>query len=480
MMLRKLLFSRVFFILLLISITLTTPFKANESPISNNKNEKLDSYIQKTVNKLVIPGLSIAISYEGELVYSQVFGEDINKQTQFYIGSTTKPFTSLAIMQLMERGQIKLDEKVSTYLPAFTVSEKITVRHLLQHTSGMSESEYISKLPPYAHFSDLIEDMNQLELSNEPGDAFFYFNPNYSLLGAIIESVSGYTYPDYIKEHIIDTLQLNHTSLSGEVDTPGHVSFFGIPIKRTEPFKNYDLPAGYITSTAEDIVTFLDAFAYGKTELGISQESVSQMMTGNSANYGMGWIVSNVGGTQAVHHGGSLPGYSSEAIILNEEGYNISYLINKNHLINGMVFYPDLTDGIISILMDRDPVSKANYYWIVRVLLVLFVATLLYNVYNAAKMIKQRNDITMKQRIKGSILNTTIPLTVILLIPILSPYILGRGMTWELAFLVSPDLIAWLFLGVGVHLVEAAIHIGFIIKEISSDKDSKCHEVTIS
>ncbi|MCD8508511.1 MAG: beta-lactamase family protein [Bacillus sp. (in: Bacteria)] len=279
-----------------------SPLQTEALPDSASKQEQLDDFIQEYVDKLVLPGLSIAISHKGELIYSQTFGDGLETESRFYIGSTTKPFTALAIMQLVEQRRIKLDNSVSVYLPDFTVSDDITVRHLLHHVSGMSEFNYIAKLPDHAIFTELIDDMNTMTLTYKPGSEFAYFNQNYSLLGAIIERVSGKTYPEYITEHILEPLQLNNTTLTGEVDLPGNMSFFGVPVKRTEPFKVYDLPAGYMTSTAEDVVAFLDSISLSRPELGISQVGVKEMLDGNSSYYGMGWIVTDVAGRPAVHH----------------------------------------------------------------------------------------------------------------------------------------------------------------------------------
>ncbi|WP_216827380.1 serine hydrolase domain-containing protein [Alkalihalobacterium elongatum] len=442
------------------------PFYSYTAKAASSKQfieEQLDEYIQETVNILAIPGMSIAISHRGDVIYSRVFGEDIDTNTRFYIGSTTKTFTALAIMQLVEKGRIDLDQSVSAYLEEFTVSDKITVRQLLHHVSGMTEFDYMGNLSPQSQFPDLIEDMNTMSLTYEPGELFSYFNPNYSLLGAIVERVSGQSYTEYIMEHIIHPLNLDHTSVTGEVDTPGHLSFFGFSIKRTEPHLKYDLPAGFITSTSEDLVRFLEALRMKKPAVGVSPGGIEQMMFSGSF-YGMGLMKNDISGRPAIHHGGALPGYTSNAIMLVEDEYSIAFLINKNHLVNGFVFYPDLTNGIVSILTDQEPASRVDYYWMYRLLIILFAATIIYNLIRISKMIFRPKQKTIRQRITAGLVNLVIPIAILVFIPILVPIVLQRGMTWELAFLLLPDMLIWLFLAIAFHFIKSIIHFSQLFK----------------
>jgi CubicO group peptidase (beta-lactamase class C family) len=445
-----------FFILLFYS--LTTGAVTNLST-----EEQLDRFIENTVKKLAIPGMSVAIAHKGELIYSQVFGDKINNETKFYIGSTSKTFTALAIMQLVEQGKIDLEESVTTYLEDFTVSNKITVRHLLHHVSGMTEANYISALPPHAQFSDLIQDMNKMSLTYQPDERFSYFNQNYSLLGAIVEKVSGQSYIDYIEINIIQPLGLFNTSFHGEVDTPGHLSFFGFSIKRIEPYIQYDLPAGYITSTAEDLVFFLEALRTNDQSVGVSTEGINLMMKGNPF-YGMGLMVGEIYGRDVVHHGGALPGYTSDAVMLVEDEYSFTYLMNKNHLLNGFVFNRDLTSGIVAILTEQEPPNQVDYFWMYRLLIGFFVLTLLYNVIKIKKIISRPEEKTISERKIAAFLNIAIPAAVVIVIPYLATMILHRGVTWELAFLGMPDMVLWLLLAVVIHLSQAMIHIALIIK----------------
>ncbi|OIJ15572.1 hypothetical protein BKP35_00830 [Anaerobacillus arseniciselenatis] len=465
---KKTLFSIATIALIIFSFLI---FTSEASSINLSTKEKLDQYIENTAKKLAIPGMTVAISHNGELIYSEAFGKDVHQDTRFYIGSTSKTFTALAVMQLVEQGNIDLDQSVTTYLQDFTVSDQITVRHLLQHISGMTEFEFISSLPEDAQFSDLLQDMNQMSLTYQPGEQFSYFNPNYSLLGAIIENTSGQSYIDYVENHIIQPLGLQNTSLIGEVDTNGHLSFFGFSIKRTEPHIKYDLPAGFITSTAEDVVRFLEAIQMKDPVVGVSPEGIDEM-TSSKSFYGMGLMIGEIAGRPAVFHGGALPGYTSDAVILTEDGYSIAYLINKNHLVNGFIFNPAITKGIVSILTEQEPPSNVNYFWIYRLLIILFAVTIVYNTIKIAKMISRPEQKSVKQRLTAAIVNLVIPIATFIAIPILAAMIMQRGMTWELAFLLMPDMISWLFIALAIHLIQSVIHFAFIFKHYFNFKAS--------
>lgn len=466
---KKILFAIATSALIMISFIFSHSTTSNASSTTVLTEEKLDHYLENTFKKLAIPAMSVAIAHQGELIYSEAFGKDVDIESRFFIGSTSKTFTALAIMQLVEQGKVNLEDSVSTYLREFTVSDKITVRHLLQHLSGMTEFEYISTLPNDADFSDLIQDMNQMSLTNEPGEHFSYFNPNYNLLGAIIENASGQSYIDYVDEHIIQALGLQNTSLVGEIDTKGHLSFFGFSIGRTESYIQYDLPAGFITSTAEDVVRLFEAIRMKDPIVGVSPEGIEEMKSSDFF-YGLGLMIGEIAGRPAAFHGGALPGYTSDAIMLTEDEYSIVYLMNKNHLLNGFVFNPNVTAGIVSILTEQEPPKAVNFYWIYRLLIVLFAATIIFNFFKLRKMILRPELKTLRQRVSLAILNLAFPIVFLIGIPLLAQSVMQRGMTWELAFLVIPDMITWLFIGIAIHVIIAFIHFSFVFKHYFKKK----------
>jgi CubicO group peptidase (beta-lactamase class C family) len=134
-----------------------------------------------------------------------------------FIGSTSKSFTALAIAQLVEAGKLELDAPLQTYIPWFRVADeeasaRITIRHLLQHTSGLSESGYSVILPMGASLEEAVRSLSQARPTEPVGTRHQYFNLGYSVLGYLIELSSGETYAGYLQTHILTPLGMNSTT----------------------------------------------------------------------------------------------------------------------------------------------------------------------------------------------------------------------------------------------------------------------------
>ncbi len=186
--------------------------------------EKIDSIGNELIKTGKALGFSIAVLHKRDTLYANGFGfRDINKdkpftsETIFQIASVTKFITSIAVLKLVDKGKLSLDTKVSTILPSYPIKadgDRITVRHLLNHTSGIKEYGFIadSILADKAGNIDskvLFETFNHLPAEFKPGSNFSYTNSGFLLLSLIIEEVSGKSYRDFIKEEVCEPLGLN-------------------------------------------------------------------------------------------------------------------------------------------------------------------------------------------------------------------------------------------------------------------------------
>jgi CubicO group peptidase (beta-lactamase class C family) len=189
---------------------------------------KLESFLLDKMVETRLPGVSFALIEHGHVVYARGLGfRDIERrlpvtpQTLFGIGSITKVFTALAIMQLQDRGLLDINDPVSRYmdLAVATGGEPIRIRHFLAHTSGIPALGYSeSKMSdrwfmtgfPIADDRDLLAFMRGVEdwVHAQPGERWFYLNEGYIVLGSIIERISGQAYIDYVAEHILRPLGL--------------------------------------------------------------------------------------------------------------------------------------------------------------------------------------------------------------------------------------------------------------------------------
>ncbi|RLF21013.1 MAG: serine hydrolase [Thermoprotei archaeon] len=194
---------------------------------------RLEGFILEKMSETKIPGLSIAIVKDNEIVYSRGFGfRDITSgmpatpKTIYGIGSVTKSFTALSVMQLVEEGKLSLDDPIEKYVPLRIrpLGSKITIHHLLTHTSGIPALAYAEAFIhgivergrswlPVAKPEDIITFMREAEdwVVTQPGKRFFYLNEGYVLLGYIISKVSGMKYEDYIKKKILEPLDMCRT-----------------------------------------------------------------------------------------------------------------------------------------------------------------------------------------------------------------------------------------------------------------------------
>jgi len=323
--------------------------------------DAIDAYVEQQRRRLNIPGVSLAIVESDQIVHLRGFGQARtggkapSPQTPFSIGSLTKSFTALAVMQLVEAGQIELDDPVQRYLPWFRVADQaasahITVRHLLNQTSGLPTS---SGEIPLADFDDSAgaterqaRALSSLMLTRPVGAAFEYSNMNYNLLGLIIESASGEAYADYVQEHILTPLDMRHTYTSQALAKQnglavGHQYWFAIPFAAPNmPIPHGSLPGGGLISSSEDMARYLIAHlnggCCGDVQI-LSQAGIDELHRGIAdframglalGQYGMGWFVDKIGQTKIAWHGGTLPDFGAYMALLPGQEKGIVLLFN--------------------------------------------------------------------------------------------------------------------------------------------------------
>jgi CubicO group peptidase (beta-lactamase class C family) len=326
--------------------------------------DAIDAYVKQQMRRLNIPGVSLAIVAGDRIVHLRGFGqtrpggEAPSPQTPFVLGSTTKSFTALAVMQLVEAGKLELDDPVQRYLPWFRVADpkasgQMTVRHLLNQTSGLPGLPGFSVLADLDDSSDAAERqaraLSTLKLTRPAGSAFEYCNLNYSLLGLIVEATSGESYPDYIQNHIFTPLGMSH-SYTAQAEAKqnglavGHRYWFAIPVAmRNLPIPRGSLAAGELISSAEDMAHYLIAQLNGGRygdALILSGEGIDELHRGATevremgmsvGQYGMGWFIAGTGQMKTVWHGGNVPDFSSFMALLPEQKKGVVLLVNADH-----------------------------------------------------------------------------------------------------------------------------------------------------
>lgn len=293
-----------------------------------------------------MPGIAYAVVEQGEISEVGAWGvkrlggdEPIGPDTPFMIGSISKSFTAIGVLQLVEAGQVSLDGPISRYLPSFSdkPSGAITIRQLLSHTSGYSTYQgHFPRATDRAPMGPIERGANQLATTApayEPGGRWAYSNANYLILGRLIEVVSGQDYPTYIERNILEPAGMVHSFVSdGErhaAMATGHPPWFGSKHPLLE--NRTDLgsaPQGGIVASASDLGRYMLLLMNGEDDI-ISAETKAAMMkpaSETSPFYGLGWFLDREDGT--VSHSGESPGVETVLTMMPAERKGVVVLVN--------------------------------------------------------------------------------------------------------------------------------------------------------
>lgn len=311
--------------------------------------KQLDAFMQKLADTDVFSG-AVLLAKNRQTLFKKAYGQadkDFNApnhiDTKFNLGSMNKMFTAVAIAQLVEKGKISFDDPLSKFLPEFPnkeAAEKIKIKHLLTHTSGLGN--YFnrrfneSSKEQFRTVKDLLELARSETLAFDPGSRWAYSNTGFLTLGAVIEKVAGQSYDDYVRENIYRPAGMTNTDAYDlDLVTPnlalGYEKEFtdgGIRF-RNNLFKHVikGTPAGGGYSTVEDLLKFDAALRSNKL---VSPEYTKLLLTPkpelNSPEYGYGF---SINAKQSIAgHNGSFPGISSNLDMFLGNGYTVVVMSN--------------------------------------------------------------------------------------------------------------------------------------------------------
>ena len=295
------------------------------------------------------PGCAALVAEKGQIIYNKAFGManlELNIPMQpdmvFRIGSITKQFTAVAILQLMEQGKLSLQDDITKFIPDYpTQAYTITIEHLLTHTSGIKS---YTSIPDY--FNNVRKDMKPEEVIDlfknqpmefAPGTKWNYNNSGFFLLGYIIEKITGKTYAEYIQENFFTPLGMTGSCYGSDTkiiknrasgyqqgnDGPENSDYCSM----TQPYS-----AGSIMSTVGDLFKWHQAVHSYKL---VKKETIDKAFTeyklanGDGTGYGYGWFLSQLQGSPTIEHGGGIFGYLTSSIYLPEEDVFVALFSNS-------------------------------------------------------------------------------------------------------------------------------------------------------
>jgi len=326
---------------------------AQEAASAAQAAQSLEARLDATVGanyKPTEPGATVIVVKDGKTLLRKAYGiadtagmKPMDPGMVLRLGSITKQFTAVAILLLADEGKLALGDDITRFFPDYpTKGKKITVEHLLTHTSGIasytSRQDYPLTMGRDMTPAQMIDSFKNAPLDFEPGTAYRYNNSGYFLLGAIIEKVSGMPYAKFVEQRIFVPLGMKDTAYEGyeRSKTPhaaGHSQGangfeHSAPLSMTQPYA-----AGSLVSTVDDLARWDAAVSQGKLLKPASWKRAFTPYTladGKSTGYGYGWQVGTLQGAPQVSHGGGINGFSTYALRLPEQKVFVAVLGNAD------------------------------------------------------------------------------------------------------------------------------------------------------
>ena len=446
-------------------------------PTGDELAARMDAYLAANFPRAGAPGLAVAVVDAGGVRYLRTFGDCPDADAPFVVGSLSKSFTAVAVMQLVEQGAVDLDAPASRYAPGYDVPDEVTVRSLLNQTSG------------FGAYDSLAEAADG-ELGETFG-AFSYANANYDLLGRVVEGASGEDYARYLDEHVLEPLGMASTTADparaealGMV--PGHRDWFGLPVadgfRHAQGDGAWGGPAsGYVASSVRDMASYLRMYLNGG--MGgdgarvLSADSVRRMFLDRVPDpegdtyYGMGWTsFSWDDGELVLSHDGQVENYTASMCLLPERGIGIVALSDANDNAGGNIRFFDLVGGVVSVAIGGtgQPMDDAwTWAWRQRVD-VLYASALLLAVSPLLLMGRWRRRLSAACRggvapivrarslrmllVRGVLLHVALPACILAL-----PFV--WGVPWRDLLTFSPDVSTVLLASAGLLVVAGAVRL---------------------
>lgn len=464
------------FLSVVLALILSLSFAGNAFAASYHEND-IEKYIIGQLSNAKIPGGEISIVTSGKEVYSASFGDVPETNSDLKIGSLSKIFTSISILQLIDSNKISLDTNIVDVISGSGNVPDITVEELLKQTSGYTTTQKI-------------ESGNIPEPLGKKGE-YQEARINYAILGKIIEEVSGDSYSDYIQNKILKPLQLESTyttdDMSGKDVVLGHDNLFGLPIaKKAEKTDNDEwdaVPATGIVSDAKDMGSVLSMFlaAGGKT---LSYDQIEKMYAdgtdcGNTifatkGTSGLGWIKTKVGKQDVYYVSGAIDGYISSAFLVPGQDLGITMLFDTSDVVSGNDVIEELMSNVICLAIgekartiDSKAVMMPHIEFDI-VYVIVFLASLVpFLMMSWWYRNTRKKGIGIIRTIVDVVVHIGLPIAIYQYVPVIIENVLGDDLgSWFMIKKFLPEcyyvtllVMAVLFAGIPVKVISAIVAI---------------------
>ena len=318
----------------------------------------LDQALAEVMERHRLPGLAVGLVQGGEVVYARGFGEKvrgggepITTRSIFHMASVSKPFTATAAMQLVEAGKLDLDARLTEYLPYYTLadasSREVTVRQVLTHTSGIPDVrdyEWDAPQVDEGAAERYVRGLTGERMLFDPGQGSRYSNMAFDIMGDVIAKVSGMSFDDYVRTHILEPLGMEsssfiHSETPEELRTQGHSLAWSDRIDQSPcpvyPYNRRHAPSSTLNSNVEDMCRWaLANLRRGELDgARILQEASYEEMWSrgdDTPGIGLSWVLGSFAGRPEVNHSGGDTGYNSFLCLLPEDDLAVVAMVNSD------------------------------------------------------------------------------------------------------------------------------------------------------
>ncbi|GII62255.1 serine hydrolase [Sphaerisporangium krabiense] len=406
----------------------------------------IDAYLAKAMKSTGLPGMSVVVTRDDTIVHAAGYGHDaegrpITKDTPMQIASLSKSFTAMAVMTLVDEGEIKLDEPVAARLPEFRMADpraaKITVRHLLNQTSGLSDTTVdIGAAQASTSFTGYVSTLSTGRLAADPGAHWEYCNVNYDVAARLVEVASGRPYGDYMRRRVFGPLGMTRSAIGRQAAEPpskGFVSLYGawVPRAALPGFAN-DGGSGGVVTTAADMGRWLSSQTGHGVPL-VKPESLRAMHAPSAVqDYGMGWGGDVIGGARLLVHAGNLFTYTAVQAIDPDTGYGFAVMTNSASLYESTY---DVLRGLVALSRGDTPEVPGRDRQTIELVLGLITLTAaalgVLGVLRSARWARRRVG-SSGPRVAMRLVPALLPAALLAGYPALASVLMnGRTVTWE-------------------------------------------------
>lgn len=390
-------YRRIISLILVFSLFPTIGFAqaANTQPSNNLQKtlQTIEESVEKRRKELGIPGMSLVIVKDGEIVYLKGFGyKDFEKKipvtpdTQFAIGSITKSFTGLSVLMSADEGKLSLEDSPKKYLPYFKMKDletdkNMTIRDLMDHSSGLNRTD-LAMLTGKLSRKELIQVAGEVQPMAKLNEKFFYNNIMFSAAGEIVATVQKQSWESFVQKRIFAPLGMNNSAMSiAQMQKTKDYSFgyeYNSDTKETTKFpislavRPLDgvAAAGAITSSARDMAKWIDFTMNGGEINGkrlVSEKSYEEwtkpqnkISPNDNFSYSFGWFLKDFDGLQGIGHGGNVPGFTSWAAMIPKKRLGFVMLSNVSNTPFGNELTSIIFDGFLGKKETSNPDNSVS------------------------------------------------------------------------------------------------------------------------